>query len=70
MQNQNHIRFPENMADEDKFHNEGIISFIDNDYVLSFLNDPESAQRRYFPFFRPLFSFSGLCLLNQTTSIL
>lgn len=49
MQNQNHIRFPENMADEDKFHNEGIISFIDNDYVLSFLNDPESAQRRSMP---------------------
>jgi len=65
MQNQNHIRFPENMADEDKFHNEGIISFIDNDYVLSFLNDPESAQRRYFSFSLD-FILQGQCLLSQT----
>lgn len=47
MQNPNHIRLPENILEEDKFHNEGLISFIDNDYVLNFINDPESAQRRY-----------------------
>jgi len=49
MQNPNHIRYSENPGEEDKFHNEGLISFIDNDYVLNFLNDPESAQRRSMP---------------------
>ncbi len=47
MQNPSHIRFSDNMNEDDKFHGEGIVSFIDNDYVLSFLNDPESAPRRY-----------------------
>jgi hypothetical protein len=46
MQNPNHIRYPENQTEDEKFHSEGLISFIDNDYVLNFLNDPESAQRR------------------------
>lgn len=46
MQNPNNIRLSDNVLEEDKFHNEGLISFIDNDYVLNFLNDPESAQRR------------------------
>ena len=48
MQNPNHARYSENMLEDEKHHNEGLISFIDNDYVLNFLNDPESAQRRYF----------------------
>ena len=47
MQNPTHGRFPEGIAEEDRFHNDELISFIENDYVLNYLNGPEMNQRRY-----------------------
>jgi len=46
MQNPGSYRLIENFNEDDRFFSDGLASVIDTDYVLNYLNDPESAQRR------------------------
>jgi len=57
MQNPGSYRLIENFNEDDRFFSDGLASVIDTDYVLNYLNDPESAQRRYLNLFSFLFFY-------------
>jgi hypothetical protein len=46
MQNPNQFKPPEHNNEEEKYGNDGIISIIDQDYLLNFLSDMDTNQRR------------------------
>jgi len=54
------------MEPEDRLQNEPLISFVDNDFVLSFLNDYDHpAKPKYISFFKKNIDFAHfLVVLN------
>jgi hypothetical protein len=46
MQNPNIFKNQDQNGEEEKYGQDGIVSIIDHDYVLNFLNDIDSVQRR------------------------
>ncbi len=47
MQNHGSFRLLDNFNEEDRFYNDGLVSVVENDYVLNYINDPDPVNIRF-----------------------